>query len=183
MVSAFLTLTVVIIAVMALAGWFVADEIRKRALISAANPGQDDLEVVDIQKGHVTLRVTPLADEDGPWRRQGIWGLKWEGGYGQVGQILNVTGRQVVREFHPLREQPLSEQPAIGEMARLDSFAFPDDPEKRWALLSKTSLSLLPWETWRHSSLTGPTKPGLFSYTVETPVPAKDCGFFQPWLN
>jgi len=128
-VSAFLVVLVVIITVLALGGWYLSNELKRGALISDWNPGQHDLEVVDIKEGLVTLRLRALADENGPWRRDGIWGLQWDGGYAQVGAILEVTGRQVVREFHPL-----SERPDTGETVRLDSFAFPDDPRKAFGL-------------------------------------------------
>ena len=93
-------------------------------------PGQHDLEVVDVQEGHVTLRTTPLAAEDGPWKRDGLWGLKWDGGYAQVGAIVDITGQQVVRELHLL-----SERPSTGMMVHMDSFAYPGDPGKALGLV------------------------------------------------
>jgi hypothetical protein len=51
--------------------------------------------------------------------------LEWAGGYGQVGGILRIDDEQVVREFSVIQGAP-----EIGELARLDSFAFPGDPEQ-----------------------------------------------------
>ncbi len=123
MVSAFLLVPVVIIAVLALGGWYLSNELKKGALIPDRNPMHHDLEVVGIQEGRVTLRPTPLAERDGFWKREGIWGMEWDGGYAQVGVIWEITGQQVVREFHPLRERP-----SIGEMVHLDNFAYAGDP-------------------------------------------------------
>ena len=124
MVNAFLVVLVVIIAVLALGGWHLSNELKKGALIPDWNPGQHNLEVVDIQEGQVSLRRTPLVERDGFWKREGIWGMEWDGGYARVGAILDITDHQVVREFHPLREHP-----RIGEMVHLDNFAYAGDPE------------------------------------------------------
>ncbi len=128
-ISAFLAFLVVLLAVLALGGWYISNELKRGALMPSRNPGQHDLEVVDIREGQVTLRLTPLANEDGPWRRDGIWGLQWDGGYARVGAIVDITGQQVIREFHPL-----SEHPSIGEMVHLDSFAYPGDPKEALGL-------------------------------------------------
>jgi hypothetical protein len=53
-----------------------------------------DLEVAGISNDQITLHITPLTSEDA-WKREGLWGLRWNGGYGQVGEIQNI------RERHP----------------------------------------------------------------------------------
>ena len=123
MVDAFLAVLVVIIAVLALGGWYLSNELKRGALMPDWNPVHHDLEVVDIQEGQVTLRPTQLAERDGFWKREGIWGMEWDGGYARVGAILDITDHQVVREFYPLRKRP-----SIGEMVHLDNFAHTGDP-------------------------------------------------------
>ena len=104
--------------------WFYSNELKEGALVVKHTPGQYDLEVVAIGDGQVTLGVTPLAKKDGAWTKEGIWGMKWDGGYNQVGAILDMSDREVVREFFPVMGNP-----DIGSKVRLEGRAFPDDPE------------------------------------------------------
>ena len=103
--------------------WYYSDELRDGAFAVKREPDELDLQVVALESRRITLRATPEADNDGDWSHPGVFGLEWRGGYGQVGEILERDGSQVVRRFEPLDGVP---QP--GEMARLDSFAFPSDP-------------------------------------------------------
>ena len=105
-------------------GWYLSDVLKDGALVPKRTPPKFDLEAVAIDEGRVTLRVTPDADADGPWTMDGTWGLEWDKGYDQVGRILEINDRQVVREHFPMREGP-----KVGDLVRLDSKAFPDDPE------------------------------------------------------
>ncbi len=106
-------------------GWYISGLLRAGALAPDRDPDELDLQVVALGEGQVTLRATNEATEDGDWMKDGIFGLEWEGGYGQVGAILRTDGEQVVREFSVMQGTP-----EIGEPARLDSFAFPGDPEQ-----------------------------------------------------
>ena len=123
--AAYGILAVVLLAAVVLlgGGWFYAGEIKNGALVVDYTEGPPDMEVVAIGDGQVTLGVTPETDEDGDWRSTGVWGLKRDDGYDQVGSILQVTDRQVVREYIPLSGD-LNE----GDMVRFDSFAFPGGP-------------------------------------------------------
>ena len=105
------------------AGWFYAGEIKNSGLVVDHSEPDLDIEVAAVGEGQVTLRLTPDADADGDWRASGIWGLESDSGYDQVGEIIEGGDRQVVR-----RHIPLSGELAAGDMARLDSYAFPDDP-------------------------------------------------------
>ena len=83
-----------------------------------------DLKVLTVGDGQVTLGLTPDTEDEGDWRRNGLWGLERKAGYDQVGSILEVTDEYVVRELILIGDGP-----KIGDMARLDSFAFPGDPD------------------------------------------------------
>ena len=119
-------LAVVLIATAALAagGWYYSDVLKDGALVVEHTPSQPDLEVVAIGGGQVTLRMTSEAKADGSWTKDGIWGLEWDEGYDQVGAILEIGDQQVVRELFPMMGSL-----EIGDAVRLDSFAFPDDPQ------------------------------------------------------
>ena len=106
-------------------GYYYAELLKDGALKPDREPAELDLEVAALDEGRVTLRLTDKADEDGDWTQPGTFGLEWADGYAQVGKILDRDDEQVVREFFPgqgtLR---------VGDVVRLDSFAFPDDPQQ-----------------------------------------------------
>ena len=129
MFFAILVFVVLLVAALTLRGWSLSDELRKRALSPDGTPGRPDLEVVDIQEGQVTLRSAPWAERNGFLARVGVWGMEWNGGYAQVGEIFEVGNQRVVREFRPLIERP-----SIGDLVRLDGNAYPDDPQKAFGL-------------------------------------------------
>ena len=106
-------------------GWYFSSALRGGALETDREPEQPDLQVVALGEGRVSLRATTEASEGGDWTKDGIFGLEWDGGYGRVGAILEIDERQVVREFAPLQGAP-----EVGEMVRLDSFAYPGDPQQ-----------------------------------------------------
>jgi pimeloyl-ACP methyl ester carboxylesterase len=86
------------------------------------------LEVVELVKDRITLRATAQSQKDFR-RRDGIWGLRWNGGYAQVGQIQHIDSQKVIRNF-----VPLSGNLKRLDKVRLDEFAFPDDPKKAFSL-------------------------------------------------
>lgn len=103
-------------------------KIKEEALEPKRGVRPFDLEVVDLEKDRVTLRVTFQTQND-DWRRDGIWGLRWNAGCAQVGKIQHIGTQKVVREFVPLRGNLKR-----GDMVRLDAFAFPDDPQEAFGL-------------------------------------------------
>jgi pimeloyl-ACP methyl ester carboxylesterase len=107
------------------AGWYYSNLLRSGALEPDSSPGEPDLEVVALEEGLVTLRATERADSNGDWRKDGTFGLEWDGGYGQLGAIVQAGEEEVVRRFLPL----LGTLKA-GTPVRLDSFAFPGDPRQ-----------------------------------------------------
>lgn len=105
------------------AGWFYSDEIKSGALVPDHQESEFDLVVAAVGDGEITLRATSETDRDGAWSKDGVWGLKLEGGYARVGKVLEKREDEVVREL-----VLLSDGPEVGEQARLDSFSFPGDP-------------------------------------------------------
>lgn len=106
-------------------GWYISNVLRDGALEPDRDPDELDLQVVALEEGRVTLRATGKASEDGDWTREGVFGLEWDGGYGQVGAILEIDEEQAVREFLTLQGAL-----EIGDLARMDSFAYPGDPQQ-----------------------------------------------------
>ena len=121
----FSVLGVVLVSALVLlgGGWYFSDQIRDGALKVDHSEDPLDLEVVAVEVGRITLRVTPETDPDGDWQAKGLWGLVRKEGYDQVGPIVELTEQQMVREY-----LPLTGDIEAGEMVRIDSFAFPGDP-------------------------------------------------------
>lgn len=120
----FLVFVLTVIVGLAGGGWYYSDVLRNSALVVDHTPFEPDLEVVGITGQQVSLRVTGEAKSDGPWTKDGIWGLEWEGGYAQVGAIVKVNNREVIREFFPVTGVL-----SIGDLVRLDSFSFAGNPQ------------------------------------------------------
>ena len=110
-------------------GWYYSDQIKGGALKVDRSEAGFDLEVVAIGDGQVTLRPTTGAGEDGDWQRQGLWGLEQPGSYTQVGAIVALGDGQVLREV-----MSVAGAPTAGSVARIDTFAFPGDPEEAHGL-------------------------------------------------
>ena len=105
-------------------GWYLSNLVKDGGLVPEHDEPEFDLEVLAVGEGQVTLGVTSDTDEEGDWRRNGIWGLERKTGYDQVGAILDLTDEYVVRELITVGEGP-----KIGELVRLDSYAFQNDPD------------------------------------------------------
>jgi alpha-beta hydrolase superfamily lysophospholipase len=117
-------LSVVLVAIAALtgAGWHASNMIRDGVLKPKRGFRHFDLEIVELEKDRITLRTTAQTQKDS-WKRPGIWGLRWPGGYAQVGEIHYMDDQNVVRKF-----VPLTGNLKRLDKVRLDEFAFPDDP-------------------------------------------------------
>jgi pimeloyl-ACP methyl ester carboxylesterase len=116
-------IALLVLAVLIVGGLYYATALKNGALVIERTAPEPDLEVAAVEEGRVTLRVTAKTRAGSPWTEPGIWGLERENGYDQVGAILEMDDRQVVREYIPITGGL-----RIGEIVRLDSFAFSGDP-------------------------------------------------------
>lgn len=134
------SLLIVVIVILG-AGWYLSNLIRDGGLVPEQDEPEYTLEVTAISEESVTLRVTSETDEDGDWRREGLFGLEWEDGYAQAGGILDLSDEQVVREVFAPRTPPdsrppiLTSPPSTGTMVRLDGFAFTGNPQEALGLI------------------------------------------------
>jgi pimeloyl-ACP methyl ester carboxylesterase len=105
-------------------GWYFSNVIRDRALSGAERRASlafaPDLSVQAVTADAVVLR--PIGDGPTGLTLDGTFGLRWDGGYGQVGAIGSRSGEDVSRSFTLLEGDP----PATGAEAQLDPRAFPD---------------------------------------------------------
>jgi len=123
-----LTLLIVLIAVLLGGGWYFSNVVRDTGLRPKRVDLRPQLEVVALREDRITLGVTGEHQND-DWRKNGIWGLRWDEGYAQVGGIIDINDQEVVREFLPLMGNL-----SIGDRVGLYIFTFPDDPEKAFGL-------------------------------------------------
>ena len=126
---AIVALLIVAIAVLVGGGCYVSGQLESGGLVPDHEDPELDIRVVAIGEGRVTLGVTSETDEDGDWSRDGILGLEWDGGYARLGEILEVSDKQVIREYTPINGTLRT-----GDMARVDGYAFPNDPQKAFGL-------------------------------------------------
>lgn len=118
-------LAAVAIAAVAGVGWYYAGEINREAFVIDYAPPKHDLVVAAVGDGTVTLSTTETTDIDyGPWRQPGLWSLEWDGGTGEVGDIVSEGSGEVVRRF-----TALSGAPAEGAAAVLRGTVYDGDPQ------------------------------------------------------
>lgn len=128
--AAWLALLGAILAAVWLAGgWRLSNRIRRRVLEPRTRGGVRPLEVLEVEPDRVTLGVLPETGPSRRWRQEGLWGLRWPGGYAQTGRILHLGKQKVTRSLRLLKGNP-----APGTRVTLTSFAFPDDPEEAFGL-------------------------------------------------
>lgn len=108
------------IAVFGLA-WYYTGVLEDAALRPDHAPPAFDLRIEAVGEGSVTLAAA--GADDGDWRRPGVWGLEWPGGYARVARVLASEPDRVTRELTPVAGLP---QP--GAAARIHSDAYRDDP-------------------------------------------------------
>jgi hypothetical protein len=114
-------------------GWYFSGVLNERALEGAERRASTlpdyDLTVTAVTDGAITLAY---QGDPGALAKEGIWGLRWDGGYGRVGKIVTPPtpsdeGEGVVtRVFEPTAGVP----PAVGDPAEMDVRAWPEDPKE-----------------------------------------------------
>lgn len=114
---------VILILAVALGGFYYSETIKSEVLSAEQDADRFDLVVESVSGQRVTLRPTEAASTSGTWTKAGVYGLEWDGGYGQISLIHELTPSRVVREFR-LIEGTI--EPGVA--ARTDNFAFSGDP-------------------------------------------------------
>lgn len=132
-----LVLAAIALVVLVGATVYISGRINSGALEPNRNPTSYPLEVVSLVGDELTLR-----GDHRDLRRDGIWGLEWDGGYGQLSTIVRANGGETVRKYTPIEGSP-----APGARVRLDNFAFPSTPASRE----------LPFEDVTYEAPGGPT--------------------------
>ena len=104
-------------------GIHLSNLVRDGSLSSHHETPPFDLIARSDGDGKITLRAIDERAGAMDLHHDGIFGIVSAGGYGQVGRILEAGPGCSVREYTPLTATIGEEEPA-----RLDMYAFPDDP-------------------------------------------------------
>lgn len=109
-------------------GWFIANGIHNDALEVGPRTKDPGVRVREVSRTRIVLEApTPRQDIGHP----GTLGISWDGGYGRVGDVLDVVGTRFIRSFEPVDgtppvcEEVLEECPPLA----IDPFVFPNGPE------------------------------------------------------
>jgi pimeloyl-ACP methyl ester carboxylesterase len=117
-----LGLVVVALAVLAvmLVGWHFA----KRILLPEAYELFPEFTILEVAADTVTLPAPQSRRQFANTRREGRYGLLWDGGYAELGEIISETESAVTRKLGP----PIGAPPKAGDLARLETFIFRRNP-------------------------------------------------------
>ena len=105
-------------------GVHLSNLIRDSSLLSRHTPPPFDLIASSEGDERITLRAASDAAGAMDLRRDGVFGIITADGYGQVGDILERGDGYAVREYTPLTARIRAAEPA-----RLDIYAYPDNPQ------------------------------------------------------
>lgn len=119
--------TVLVVLVHLVAGWLIANSLRRDALEAEPEPDDPVVRVRDVSTDRIVLEAPgPRQDIGHP----GTIGIAWREGYGRAGDVLEVEGSRFVRSYEPVVGTPpvcageLEDCPAV----KIDSFAYPNGP-------------------------------------------------------
>ena len=115
---------IAVLAVIGVAyGMYLSNLVRDGSLSSRHSTPPYDLIARSDGDGKITLRAFDERAGAMDLHHDGVFGIVSADGYGQVGRILEAGAGYSVREYIPLTATI-----GVEERARLDIYAFPDDP-------------------------------------------------------
>jgi len=97
--------------------WSYSNLLRDELVLIDDTQVVQDIEVVTVGSGRITVARTPLTETEG------IWGVSGPNGYGQASVVIATTGEVVERGF-----RTLSGEFDVGELVAFDPIAYPGDP-------------------------------------------------------
>ena len=112
-----------LVAAAALYGFHLTNLIRDGSLSSRHATPQFDILASSEDTGRIVLRAIDRQTGAHDLHHDGVFGIVSSGGYGQVGRIIEQDDDHSIREYTPLTATIIDSEPA-----RLDIYAYPDDP-------------------------------------------------------
>lgn len=128
----------VIAAFHLVAGWMVSNGLLRRAFFVQPRAKDLTVRVREVGPDRIVLE-SPLPRQD--IGHPGTIGIAWDGGYGQVGEVVEVVGPRVTRRFLAVDGKPaVCSGPLEGcPPVELDPYAFPTDPGDMGLAFEETS--------------------------------------------
>ena len=108
------------VAAAAAIGWYFSDSILKPQPYSLL----EEFEIIDAREGLVVLPEPPSDAQFANTRREGVFNLLWEDGYGNLGEVVSEGNGAVTRTLTNIVGQP----PSAGDDAQLEAFVFRQNP-------------------------------------------------------
>ena len=122
LIRAAVTLVLLVAVFLLSGGWYFSDQIRSGAL--DVGPATDEMTLRVASASSTSVTLMESGDAQTPLRGDGVYGLAWSTGYGQVSGPAEVAGGSVTRRLTLLS----GTAPTPGQPAALDRDAFPDQP-------------------------------------------------------
>lgn len=117
-------LSLIIIVLVALAvfliGWYFAN----RILVPEAYDLFPEFTILEVTTDTVTLPAPQSRRQFANTRREGRYGIIWDGGYAELGEIVDETEAAVTRKLGI----PIGVAPKAGDLARLETFIYRRNP-------------------------------------------------------
>ena len=109
------------------AGWMVSNALLRRVFLVHPPPKDLTVRVREVGPDRIVLESSLARQDIG---HPGTIGLAWDGGYAQVGEVVDVVRARVTRRILALRgTPPVCTGPLEGcPPVELDPYAFPSDP-------------------------------------------------------
>jgi predicted ATPase/pimeloyl-ACP methyl ester carboxylesterase len=104
--------------------WYLAEKIRSQALAVTPGPALppfDDVQFTAVRSGTAQLRAVGAQPA---LSKPALYGIAWQGGIGQLGPLVTVSGGAVTRPLTVIS----GSAPAVGQYAALDASCFLGDP-------------------------------------------------------
>ena len=111
-----------IFLILAILGWRVSDIVLKPAPYGLI----EEFKIVDAADAEVTLPLPPNTKQFANTRREGRFGLVWEGGYGELGPILRENETTLTRELSNV----VGDMPEADDAAQMDGFIYRRNPRE-----------------------------------------------------
>lgn len=112
-----------VVVIYAAVGWYLSNRIIDGGLTSRPHVVTYDTDVISVAATEIELGLPDESNIEAD--RDAVMGLRWEGGYAQLGPATEWTETTEIRPFALL----FGDMPPIGEdVADFDSFAFAPDP-------------------------------------------------------
>jgi alpha-beta hydrolase superfamily lysophospholipase len=110
------------------AGWFFSNGLQRETLLVRPRPRDLGVWVRAIAPGRIELESKQPRQDIG---HPGILGIRWSGGYAQVGEVVAAADGRISRSFTPGIDgtPPICQGPLDDcEPIELDGYAYPNDP-------------------------------------------------------